>query len=73
MEAAKPYHNADILPLGELVCPDGRCAAINDGGVVVFRDQQHLTDSFVRAQIPQIKQMLRNLGFGALLQDIPSA
>lgn len=74
MEAAAPYHNADILPLGELVCPDGRCAAISDGGVVVFRDQQHLTDSFVRAQIPQIKQMLRNLGFGVLLRDvIPSA
>ena len=68
-QVVKTFDNANVLDLNGLVCPDDHCAARNSAGVVVFRDQQHLTDSFVRAQVPAIKLRLLKMGLGSLLQD----
>ncbi|MES9901620.1 MAG: acyltransferase family protein [Sedimenticola sp.] len=57
-QAADRFANVHLLDLNGLVCPDRSCSAITDKGVVVFRDSQHLTDSFVRAQIPSIRKQL---------------
>jgi len=57
--AASRFPNVHLLDLNDLVCPDGVCSAVSDQGVVAFRDSNHLTDSFVRAQIPLIRERLR--------------
>ena len=64
-EVADGYDNVDMLDLNGLVCPDGSCGALDANGVVVFRDRQHLTDSFVRSQVDTVRQRLIGLGLGA--------
>ncbi len=53
-----------MLDLNDLVCPDGNCRAVSKDGVVVFRDSQHLTDSFVQHQTPLIRERLMKLNLG---------
>lgn len=60
--AAERFPNARLLDLNDLVCPDRQCSALNPDGMVVFRDNKHLTDSFVRAQIPSVLARLESLG-----------
>ncbi len=60
--AVARHPSARLLNLNDLVCPDGVCSARTEDGVTVFRDSQHLTDSFVRSRTPQISQRLRALG-----------
>ena len=57
--AAGRFANVHLLDLNDLVCPGGICSAVSDQGVVVFRDSHHLTDSFVRAQIPFVRERLK--------------
>ncbi len=64
-QAIQRFPNAKLLNLNDLVCPGGQCSAQNSAGLVVFRDQQHLTDSFVRAQVPIVRERLKVLGLGA--------
>lgn len=61
--AAMRYANVKVLDLNDLVCPDGICAAQDDAGQIVFRDSVHLTDTFVREQIPVVASRLKQLGF----------
>jgi len=61
-EAVQRFPNANLLNLNEQVCPENRCMARNADGVVVFRDSQHLTDTFVRRQIPWVRRQLQALG-----------
>jgi peptidoglycan/LPS O-acetylase OafA/YrhL len=58
---ANRFPNVFLLNLNDLVCPGpgGICHAVSEKGLVVFRDSQHLTDSFVRAQIPSIRERLK--------------
>jgi len=58
---AKIYGNVDVLNLNELVCPNATCSAEMPKGQIVFRDSQHLTDSFVRSLVPDIKIKLQLL------------
>lgn len=60
--AVQRFPNARLLDLNDLVCPGGYCAARNTDGITVFRDAQHLTDSFVRAQVPEVLDRLQRLG-----------
>jgi hypothetical protein len=60
--AAAGFSNVTLLDLNDLVCPRGRCAARQVDGVVVFRDQRHLTDSFVRARAGEFARRLDGLG-----------
>lgn len=66
--AAARFDNVHLLDLNDLVCPGGVCSAIDEDGVVVFRDSQHLTDSFVRANIPEILRRIEALGAPAFGQ-----
>jgi peptidoglycan/LPS O-acetylase OafA/YrhL len=54
-KAADISDNVQLLDLNDLICPDEICNALSHDGVVVFRDGQHLTDSFVRSRSYQIK------------------
>ncbi|MBV1880395.1 MAG: acyltransferase [Pseudomonadales bacterium] len=56
--AVSQYSNVHMLNLNDLVCPGGNCRAITEQGIIVFRDSQHLTDSFVRSQVPFIRERL---------------
>jgi peptidoglycan/LPS O-acetylase OafA/YrhL len=56
--------NAHVLNLNDLVCPDRRCAARSKDGLTVFRDNQHLTASFVVARSASVQTRLDALGLG---------
>jgi len=68
-QAVERFPNAKMLNLNDLVCPGGHCSAQNSAGLVVFRDQQHLTDSFVRAQVPIVRERLKVLGVRHLTSE----
>lgn len=61
-QATAPLERVHLLDLNDLVCPQGMCAARCATGTIVYRDQRHLTDSFVRTQAPAIAVRLRALG-----------
>lgn len=52
--ATAGFSNVSILELNDLVCPAKICRSIGDDGILIFRDNQHLSDSFVRTLIPQV-------------------
>lgn len=60
--ASKAYSNVHLLNLNDFVCPDGVCSAQNSNGIIVFRDRQHLTNSFVLSKVPEIISKINNLG-----------
>jgi peptidoglycan/LPS O-acetylase OafA/YrhL len=62
--AAGKFGNVSVLSLNDLVCPNGICSALTHAGIPVYRDNKHLTDSFVRTLTPAISQRLRKLGLG---------
>jgi peptidoglycan/LPS O-acetylase OafA/YrhL len=64
MDAAGRFENAHVLNLNDLVCPENRCAAQKHNGLVVFRDSQHLTNSFVLAQVPEVSSLLAQMRLG---------
>ena len=64
-QAVQPFPNARLLDLNDLVCPEGECAALSPDGLVVFRDRIHLSDTFVRKQIPDVIERLEVLGLYA--------
>ena len=59
--AADPFPNVHVMDLTDVVCPAGYCSATNEDSVVIFRDSQHLTDSFVRGSTPLIRERIRDL------------
>ena len=59
--AANKFDNVDVLNLTDLVCPDGRCAARRNDGLFVYRDARHLTETFVLAQVAEVRLRIRRL------------
>jgi len=57
-QASNRFSNVHILNLNNLVCPKGSCNAISTKGHIVFRDGQHLTDTFVKSQVPFIRKKI---------------
>lgn len=55
--ASQSFPNVTMLDLNQSVCPDNQCAAERDD-LVVFRDNQHLSASFVESLVPEFKQQL---------------
>lgn len=55
--AAAHFPHVDLLDLNERVCPKGTCSA-EQQGVLVFRDSQHLTDSFAGSLAPVLADKL---------------
>ena len=64
-KAASDFENAHVLNLNDLVCPNRSCAARSNDGIPVFRDEAHLTNSFVVAQSTEVSSRLNALGVGA--------
>ncbi len=60
--AAQHYANVHVLDLTDLVCPGRRCAARNESGIAVFRDEQHLSATFVKSLAPQVLKRLTAMG-----------
>ncbi|RJX20265.1 MAG: acyltransferase [Desulforudis sp.] len=60
--AASHFQNVRLLDLYDIVCPDSQCRARDAEGIIVFRDNQHLTDTFVRRQSPRIAERLKMMG-----------
>ncbi|MEM9208428.1 MAG: acyltransferase family protein [Pseudomonadota bacterium] len=58
---ASEFANVHELSLLDVVCPDGMCAARSITNRVVFRDDKHITDSFVLSQVPEITSRLEAL------------
>ncbi|BFI96750.1 MAG: acyltransferase family protein [Rhodanobacter sp.] len=56
-EAASRYANVGMLDMNPLICPDHVCSA-EQNGLVVFRDNQHLTGSFAASLGPAMKTKL---------------
>lgn len=52
--AASGMPNVEVLDVNSWVCPSRICSAVSEDGVVVFRDSQHLTDSFVNSIAPRV-------------------
>ena len=59
--ASSHLENVHVLELNDLVCPEEECHALSKDGLLVFRDSQHLNDSFVRARAPLIRARLQDL------------
>lgn len=60
--AADAFSNVVVLDLANLVCPNQRCAARSEAGIAVFRDRDHLTNSFVISTIAEVRQLLSEIG-----------
>lgn len=60
-EATRPYPNVHAIDLSETVCPNATCRARDERGII-FRDNQHLTASFVRTSAPELERALRHAG-----------
>lgn len=58
IKASQRHPNIRVIDLNSLVCPAGDCAATTAEGVPVFRDSQHLTNSFVLSQLPALERLL---------------
>lgn len=69
--AVSLHATAQLLNLNDLVCPNGICQAQTDDGVVVFRDTQHLTDSFVRSRANAIRQKIQKLNLLPVARGFP--
>ena len=60
--AAGEFGNTAVLSLNDLVCPGNICSARTRTGIPIYRDNKHLTDSFVRTLIPEIRARLQKMG-----------
>ena len=56
--AASNFSNVQVFNPVDLVCPRGQCRAVSPVGMPVFRDSQHLTDTFVRSTVEHLKKQL---------------
>ncbi len=56
--AASDFSNVQVFNPVDLVCPRGQCRAVSPTGIPVFRDSQHLTDTFVRSTVKHLRKQL---------------
>lgn len=56
-QVASHFPNVETLDMNGLVCPSGTCS-VDQHGIVVFRDSQHLTDSFAGSLAPALAEKL---------------
>jgi hypothetical protein len=49
------------IDIDDLVCPDGMCPSMSDG-LLTFRDDNHLTDDYATALLPEVLKLLRQQG-----------
>ncbi|MFV2102431.1 acyltransferase family protein [Micromonospora sp. LOL_024] len=58
--AATRNDNVHLVDLNEAICPQDRCAPVI-GGVLVYRDNNHLTATYVRTLAPRLSTALDRL------------
>lgn len=56
-QAAVRYANTSTIDMNALICPQNECRAERNG-MVVFRDSQHLTASFMRSLASSLQQRM---------------
>ncbi|WP_307812865.1 acyltransferase family protein [Micromonospora coerulea] len=56
--AAQGLSGVHLVDLNDAVCPADRCAAVI-GGVLVYRDTNHLTATYVRSLAPRLDEQLQ--------------
>jgi peptidoglycan/LPS O-acetylase OafA/YrhL len=52
--------NVHLLELTDAICPDDRCAPVI-GGILVYRDSNHLTSSYARSLTPRLRAKLESV------------
>ncbi len=67
-QATQNIPTAGFLNLNDLVCPHQLCSALTEDGIIVFRDNQHLTNSFALSQYKAVAERLEKLGIDTSLQ-----
>jgi peptidoglycan/LPS O-acetylase OafA/YrhL len=61
-QASRPYANVSLIDLNDEICPNGVCQA-ERGGLVVFRDSQHMTASFAESLTGALASRLQQKTF----------
>jgi peptidoglycan/LPS O-acetylase OafA/YrhL len=66
-QAAEQFQNVQTVDISDFICPNGICAA-ERGGVIVFRDSQHMTATFAASLAPELERRLHlnNVSAGGL-------
>jgi hypothetical protein len=49
--------NVRVIDLDDAICPTDKCAAVI-GGVIVYRDSNHLTATYVQSLAPRLNAAL---------------
>lgn len=63
VDAARNTNGVSLIDLSDTYCGPTRCNPII-GNVVVYRDYDHLTATFVNSLVPRFVEQLRRLGIG---------
>ncbi|MEU5561602.1 acyltransferase family protein [Micromonospora musae] len=58
VEAAKGLKDVRLLDFNDSICPAERCAPVI-GGVLIYRDEGHLTATYARSLAPRVRDALR--------------
>jgi hypothetical protein len=61
VHAAEGQDHVLVVNLNEFICPRGTCSAAI-GGVVVWRDAHHITNTYGETLIPFFEEKMRKLG-----------
>ena len=56
--ASKGFHNVQTVDIDDLICPAGVCSA-ERGGMIVFRDSQHMTATYAASLASGLKSKLQ--------------
>ncbi|MET7749380.1 acyltransferase family protein [Micromonospora sp. NPDC005367] len=59
VEAAKGVKGVRLLDFTDSICPAQRCAPVI-GGVLIYRDEGHLTATYARSLAPRLRDALRS-------------
>jgi hypothetical protein len=64
-QASRHFDNVRTIDMNDLICPNGTCAA-EQNGKIVFRDSQHMTATFAASLGPALEERLDLKGFSAV-------
>ncbi len=57
LEAASVLKEADVIDLTDAICPAEQCPPVI-GGVLIYRQGSHLTDTYIRSLTPRLEKAL---------------
>ncbi|HET6725390.1 MAG TPA: acyltransferase family protein [Gammaproteobacteria bacterium] len=68
--AADNFMNVSVVDMNDAVCPDGECRAERNG-MVVFRDERHLSATFARSLATALEVHLQAVTSNAIGANLP--